>query len=312
MAEFKFFCPQCGRHIQCDTSYSGTQIDCPVCKQSIVVPQPPRTAPAVEPPLRVKSRAFQNVLVIATAALVLAGLVIGGWYGYSKMKISKLPPGLVSLWSGDGNGNDSAGRNNATVPKGVTYEPAKVGLGFKLNSLNQRNETPRIIVPDAPELNFDTNQDFSIDTWIKMPPGAGSGNTFGVMSIVDKRIASGGSDSPNGYEFSLQNGQIDCRFGSVSFVSPGPDLRDGKFHHVALTVSRNSATGGKLYADGVVVMTFDPTFYNGSLVNAQPLRIGNHAALDLNCFFNGVIDEVGIYNRALSASEIQAIYTEQK
>jgi hypothetical protein len=113
MAEFKFFCPQCGRQIQCGMNYSGTQIDCPVCKQSIVVPQPPRAAPAVQPPLRVRTRAFQNVWVTATAALVLAGLVIGGWYGYSKIKISKLPPGLVSLWSGDGNANDSAGGSNA-------------------------------------------------------------------------------------------------------------------------------------------------------------------------------------------------------
>jgi hypothetical protein len=189
----------------------------------------------------------------------------------------------------------------------VTYAPAKVGQGFNFDG-----GANRIIVPDAPQLNFGANQDFSIDAWIQMPPNAGSENSYGVMSIVDKRIASGGSDSPNGYEFSVGTGRIECRFGGVSFVSSGPNLRDGLFHHVALTVSRNSTTGGKLYADGVVVMTFDPTFYNGSLINTEPLRIGNHPALNLNCFFNGVIDEVGIYNRALSASEIQAIYERQK
>jgi hypothetical protein len=302
MAEFKFFCPQCGQHIQCDTGYSGKQINCPVCQQAIVVPQAPRAAAA---PVLAKSRILRKALFTTASALVFAGLVVGGWFGYSKIKMhiarGHLPPGLVALWSGEGNGNDSAGNNNATIPKGVTFAPAKMGQAFNLNGRNQR-----IVVPDAPELNFGAGQDFSIDAWIKMPSGAGSRNSFGVMSIVDKRIASGGTDSPNGYEFSLSNGQIDCRFGSASFVSPGPDLRDGKFHHVALTVSRNSTTGGKLYADGVVVMTFDPTFYNGSLVNTQPLRIGNHAALDLNCFFNGVIDEAGIYNHALSASEIQA------
>ena len=46
MAEFKFSCPQCGQHIQCDPGYSGAQINCPSCQQSIVVPQAPRSAAA--------------------------------------------------------------------------------------------------------------------------------------------------------------------------------------------------------------------------------------------------------------------------
>jgi len=43
MAEFKFFCPQCGRQIKCNTGYSGMQINCPACKQVIVAPQVPST-----------------------------------------------------------------------------------------------------------------------------------------------------------------------------------------------------------------------------------------------------------------------------
>jgi DNA-directed RNA polymerase subunit RPC12/RpoP len=85
MTEFKFYCPQCGKQIQCDTSYSGTQIDCPACQQAIVVPPAPR--PAVAQPVPVKSQALRNVFfVVAMALLVLAGLIFGGWYGYSKFK----------------------------------------------------------------------------------------------------------------------------------------------------------------------------------------------------------------------------------
>jgi outer membrane lipoprotein-sorting protein len=46
MAEFKFSCPQCNQHIQCDTGYAGMQINCPTCQQAIVVPQAPRSAAA--------------------------------------------------------------------------------------------------------------------------------------------------------------------------------------------------------------------------------------------------------------------------
>ena len=46
MAEFKFSCPQCGQHIQCDTGYCGTQINCPSCQKAILVPPAPQSAAA--------------------------------------------------------------------------------------------------------------------------------------------------------------------------------------------------------------------------------------------------------------------------
>jgi len=104
MSEFKFFCPQCGQRIQCDTAYVGKQINCPVCQQAVVVPPappsattpampvPPQAAPspairrgapviaAAQPPVRAKSRTLRNVLVIAAAALLLAGLIVGFFF----------------------------------------------------------------------------------------------------------------------------------------------------------------------------------------------------------------------------------------
>jgi outer membrane lipoprotein-sorting protein len=125
MAEFKFSCPQCGQHIQCDPGYSGVQINCPSCQQAIVVPQVPRAAaapaappvpppmppglstrqstaapaagrrfagapaPGAQPPARPKSKALRNVLVITVVLVVLAGLGAGGWFGFSKYKQHK-------------------------------------------------------------------------------------------------------------------------------------------------------------------------------------------------------------------------------
>jgi outer membrane lipoprotein-sorting protein len=112
MAEFKFSCPQCGQHIQCDTGYAGAQINCPSCNQGIVVPQAPHSAAAPPPPLTIparqsappaaaprqynvpgrqpvvqaKSHALRNVLIITAAVVVLAALGVGGWFGYSKYK----------------------------------------------------------------------------------------------------------------------------------------------------------------------------------------------------------------------------------
>ncbi len=127
MAEFKFSCPQCNQHIQCDTGYSGMQINCPTCQKPIIVPQAPRvttpppaaaapppappqtlpgmatrvTAPSAgrrfagapsltgAPPPKPKSNALRNILVITASIVVLAGLGAGGWFGYTKIKAHK-------------------------------------------------------------------------------------------------------------------------------------------------------------------------------------------------------------------------------
>lgn len=142
MADFKFSCPHCGQHIQCDSGYSGAQINCPSCQQAIVVPQAPRSAatpsappqtsrpavapyvappppvpppatnlatkqsttvpaggrrfagaPGAQPPAKPKSKVLRNVLIITASVVVLAGLVAGGWFGFSKIKEHKAAKG---------------------------------------------------------------------------------------------------------------------------------------------------------------------------------------------------------------------------
>jgi hypothetical protein len=220
-------------------------------------------------------------------------------------------PGLVALWLGNGDGADSAGGHDAVVPLDVTYASGKRGRGFNLDGRNHR-----IIVPHAPELNFGANQDFSLSAWIMplLPPPP---LTSGIMSIVDKRYAPD-STHCQGYELHLVGGRLDLRLSDSSagngtdWGPAGPDLRDGQWHHVAATVHRGSSTGGHLYVDGQVVLTFDPTEEAGDLSNTEPLHIGNHCDPNYFTFFHGIIGKIALYNRALSDAEIQAIYAEEQ
>jgi DNA-directed RNA polymerase subunit RPC12/RpoP len=41
MSEFKFNCPHCDQHLQCDEQYSGRQIQCPSCNHLIRIPAVP-------------------------------------------------------------------------------------------------------------------------------------------------------------------------------------------------------------------------------------------------------------------------------
>ena len=182
-------------------------------------------------------------------------------------------PGLVGLWSGQNYGKDMAGEHDASVPPGVTYMQALTGPGFYFDGgINQ------ITVPDAPALNFGPGQDFSIEAWVEPAP-APPYMKDDILPIVDKR------NTPSfvqchGYTLCIYGGKVSFRFSDNinengnDWEGNGPDLFDGKFHQVAVTVTRNSTEGGKLYVDGQRVLTFDPTQQAGDLSTDRPLIIG--------------------------------------
>ena len=217
--------------------------------------------------------------------------------------------GIISWWKGENNANDSAGTNNGSTSGAVGYSAGKVGQAFNFTN----GLTGTVTVSNSSSLNFNTNADFSIEGWIQAQTA--TNNNYGVQSILDKRYAPDTSDSV-GYALYLVYGQLGCQLaqnpltyaGYANYGPVGPDLR-GAFHHVAMTVSRVNPAGGALYVDGTNYLTFNPALEPGDLTTTNSLLIGKHATPGLNCYFGGLIDELAIYNRALSISDVQSIYT---
>jgi streptogramin lyase len=221
---------------------------------------------------------------------------------------SPLPAQVVSWWPADGDVYDYIGANNAVLQNGTTCDAAVVGSGFNFDGVNDG-----VTVEDFDDsLDVGANDNLTIEAWISALPHY---TTWGVTTIVDKR------ETPNsyqclGYVFCLVNGQVACRISdSISGVGvgwgpAGPNLvTAGGYHHVALTLNRGSTSGGHMYVDGMSVLEFNPTVVAGSLFNNQPFRIGVHAQTDFNGYHKGIIDELTIYKRELSATEISAIYS---
>jgi RHS repeat-associated protein len=216
------------------------------------------------------------------------------------------PSQLIAWWRAENNADDSAGANTSWL-NDATFVDAFVRKGFSYDG-NDRTE-----INDSAGLDFGNNQDFTIEAWIRPISAA---TAFGVQSIVDKRYSPNTSTAV-GYSLNLVNGKLAAQLaknpypsgGWVNYGPVGNDLRDGRFHHVAMTVDRDLSTGGKFYVDGVQVgNSFNPTSMQGDLSNDQKLRIGNHAMPSLNAYFKGLIDEVSLYNRALTGTEIATIY----
>jgi hypothetical protein len=146
----------------------------------------------------------------------------------------------------------------------------------------------------------------SISAWFRTT------STTGVRGLVNKYV--GGSY--NGYNVFFNNGALCAWFlrGPSNYVYDGggcthstPGLNDGAWHHVVYVVD---AAGAKLYVDGALRSSRAWTGAAGATTSTEPLRIGRYpGAFGGAEFFNGSIDRVRLFNRALTGAEVQALFT---
>jgi hypothetical protein len=213
------------------------------------------------------------------------------------------PTGMISWWRAEGVGwDDYGGADGQLVGTNAGFAPGLVGEALTFPSAAGN---PAMVVPDAPELNFGSHVDFTIEAWIKT---SSSGN---LLPILEKTINPSGSQML-GYGFAIDNGWLELWLGTqpagdVSFfTAAGPDLRDGRWHHVAASVARNITNGGMLVVDGDVVLMFDASARSGDLTSYVPLNIGRTTPPYV-VSFEGQLDEVTLYKHALSLAELQTI-----
>ena len=211
------------------------------------------------------------------------------------------PAGLISWYTGDGNPYDMAGSNHALPHGALAYVPGQVGSAFGFDGTSAYLD-----VLDSDDLDFDATENFTFVAWMLFPTGSSS-----PQFILDKRQLIAPGDA-RGFALYLQGGRIALQLndgsGSTDFISGGPDLRDGVFHFVAVSVDRTSPTGGTIRIDNLVVLNFDPMVRPGDLSTTSALRIGRYMFESLaDYWLSGAIDELDWYSRALTEGEIEAL-----
>jgi uncharacterized protein (TIGR03437 family) len=215
------------------------------------------------------------------------------------------PPNMIAWYSLDETvspahdiapGGGGANANWVGNPTPVTGE---VAGALSFNGSNQW-----VQAVNATEGDIGTG-DMSADAWIQT-----TDTSFQeIINKFQEAYSSPGVTGSSGYLLGLINGLPTVLFadGAVSteWTPPAGSVADGKWHLVAVTIARSSTTGGTIYVDGVATLVFDPTNKPGSWSSPVPLTIGGP---DTGVSFNGAIDEVEIFNRALSATEVGQIY----
>ena len=213
----------------------------------------------------------------------------------------KPPVGMVSWWPLDettpGIAHDIMGSN----PGGWTGSPVSVS-GQVSRGLQLTTASDYVNCAPGTTLNFGTGN-FSIDAWILL----NSQNTS-VRTIVDKRAQSAGGTSPAGYAMYVFNNKIGFQLGDgATFQNlgwTGPAMAPNVWHHVAAVVNRG--TGNVTLYQDAVSQTI-PTAVTGSVNNLVALRIGQRY-ISPAIAFEGVIDEVEVFKRMLTAGEVGSLY----
>ncbi|MBI3880058.1 MAG: immunoglobulin domain-containing protein [Verrucomicrobia bacterium] len=211
------------------------------------------------------------------------------------------PAGLVSWWSGEGSGADSAFTNQGTLQNGVAFVGGKIGQAFSFDGVDDFMQ----MVPSS-SLNVGTNVGLTIECWIKPKTATGrqplveweSGGNVGTQFWF--------VDTPN--IGTLYADLVDTNGTSHIINSPSGVVTTNNYQHVAVAYDKASG-GAKLYYNGAVVAsanlgTFTPqTSFNLYIAKRRPLNAG---PIHL---YQGALDELSLYGRALSEAEVQAIFT---
>ena len=213
------------------------------------------------------------------------------------------PANMVSWWAAEGNAMDALENNDAILGGGATFAPGEVGQAFSLDGTAGFVEAP-----DSASLGI--SGQLTIDAWIK------PNNVANIQDIVSKYNSCQGAEQKS-YDLAMRDGGAIqfCVYNGQGYhcVLTTTAITPGVFTHVAGTFDP-ATQAMKVYFNGVD--TGAPVLPGSVDVNVifdstTPVDIGRTNCAGPNKgptnYFGGLIDEIEIFNRALSTTEVQAI-----
>lgn len=209
------------------------------------------------------------------------------------------PPVAQNRWLADSNPNDSVGVNHGWLERGVLYVPGRFGDAFSFNGA----ANSFITLKDLPQM-MPASQQLSIDAWIK--PDFSVANQWDT--ILTKRDGCGSAGIA--YLLGVNKGDPGFLFGSLNLAmnttggfkvvtSAAAVPNDGLFHHVAGTYDGSTM---RVYIDGELMGEATLT---GNIIPAGSAPVISHHGGDCPQKAVAAMDEIGFYDRALTADEIQ-------
>lgn len=216
---------------------------------------------------------------------------------------ARVPTGLLAWYPLDGNADDYSGQGLDGVvyladDSADRYGRSTAAYDFDDSATDQKNIT------SAPVGGSAGLTDASISIWFKMP-----GDVAGNHDYLISRDAAGTNPGDFSIRLNASTGKLEAidQYNGVSLFSAASLENDTNWHHVLFTL--DATNGYKLYIDGTLEDSYATT---GNTIwnNNENLTLGRGSSGDKNFRFTGLLDDVRIYDRALTAGELQALIFE--
>ena len=205
---------------------------------------------------------------------------------------NNLPPDAVSYWKLDGNSLDFYGTNNG-ADTAITYAAGKIGQAAVFNG-----STSKINLGASNTLEL---SDVSISAWVNITNTA-------TYRMIFTRVTGNGLSYTNSYELFVDTtGKLSWYGNATPYVVGATALPTGSWIHIVAT---RSATGAcVLYVNGSVHASGTTSPPVPSTASVTYIGGRNQSAADGNLYsFNGMIDEVGLWGRVLTPTEVTVLY----
>ncbi|MDB4303397.1 LamG domain-containing protein [Desulfosarcina sp.] len=224
--------------------------------------------------------------------------------------------GLVAYYPFNGNANDESGNGN----DGAVYDANLTSDRFEspVSAYSFDGNADYIRLANSSQLNVGSG-DASIAAWIKYSqeqPHEWEGINIGAIAgkgFLSENAGHGLYVADGKVYYQIRQASLDP-YRYVNYAESNNLLNDGKWHLVIGTVDRDDPNGVKLFVDGVLqAKTDNPLSLTGMILsNEQGFTIGAmERQFNVAFIFFGEIDDVRIYNRALTEEEILELYEKQ-
>jgi hypothetical protein len=200
--------------------------------------------------------------------------------------------GLVGYWPFNGNANDESGNGNNGNVNGATLSNDRFGINGKAYNFNGINS--KITVPSNPQF---INNDLTISVWLNLNSVDDTGRQYLVFGSNSNAIWSC-TYRPSFYGFVKNQG---C--GTLNQVESTSQTTINQWVHLCYVINSTSV---KIYKNGSLVSTNASIPLSNSCSNFA-LNMGFDIFTNPE-YLNGKLDDIGIWNRALTQQEITNLY----
>ncbi len=211
----------------------------------------------------------------------------------------------TGLVAADAAGGDNPGALTNFPGDDSQWQPGVMGGALSVNPLSPDGEV--VLVEDPGTLDFSSTGIFSATCWVKAPAGAAMASGAGILC---KGTGGGGEQFcldmfAGTYRFYVWNGGTP----NAAFAVTSTGAPNGEWQHLAIVFNQPQGRM-QLYLNGEVIG--ERTTPDTLLFNASPVSIGARQAQGFedafyDLCFQGLIDDVRIYDRALIPADIRAV-----